>query len=263
MQAISKASDGGEIASYYDRTLERRLRDYVYGNKRIDAAIELVCSHVRARAERVLEVGCGLGISAEAVARRKAHVEVRGIDISPETIAGAERLFGGCPRLRFKVGDMSRVPEGAPYDVITMLDVHEHIPREQWPRFHDVLGEALSESGTVVLTFPSALHQKHLAENHPSEIQIVDETITLGDIVSLASRIAGEITYYRAVSVWNRYDYVHCVIDRDYRFERDSAGPASGLGLAEAVSSRLLKWKKAARERGRRKLVIDKLGLRV
>jgi protein-L-isoaspartate O-methyltransferase len=214
MATIAEPRATHEIAAYYDTTLERRLRDYVFGNERIAAAIELVGAACTPATRKVLDVGCGLGIAADALTRKNARLTVHAVDISPKTIETAERLFGH-ERLVFEVSDMREVPRLAPYDVITLLDVSEHIPREGRPGLHAVLGQALAPQGTLVLTTPSPLHQEYLARTDPGGLQIVDETIWPEDFLALARDVGGTLVCYRSVSIWKTHDYCHVVIQRN------------------------------------------------
>jgi trans-aconitate methyltransferase len=210
----AKAPDTQEISSFYDETLQQRLRDYIYGNDRITAAQHLVNSLIDCATERALEVGCGLGISAAKFVQRHEWLKVHAVDISPKVIEAANKLFRGNDRLIFEVSDMRAVPRLAPYDLITMLDVYEHIPRDTWPQFNAVLGAALSATGTIAITTPSRLHQEHLARENPAGLQIVDETVELPDLLALAKDVSGSVVYFRQVSIWHTNDYIHAVIKR-------------------------------------------------
>jgi len=80
------------------------------------------------RASRVLDVGCGAGIAAEALARR-GH-EVLGIDAAGEALAAARAHAEGrglAVEYREAVADDLRA-EGLRFPVITALEVIEHVP---------------------------------------------------------------------------------------------------------------------------------------
>lgn len=80
-------------------------------------------------AERALDVGCGEGHFARALAERFAHVEA--IDASPEMVTAAERAFGSVPNLRFRVGDITRGDvEQSSFDFVSALAVVHHLPFE-------------------------------------------------------------------------------------------------------------------------------------
>jgi trans-aconitate methyltransferase len=257
--------DADTITSYYDETLGQRLRDYVFGNERLEAAIELSASLIDRSIEKVLEVGCGLGISAAELAQRRDWLTVHGVDISPKSIAAAARLFAGDDRLIFDVGDMREPPRLAPYDLITMFDVYEHIPRDHWPAFNAVIAASLSRDGVIVVTVPSPWHQDYLARENPTGLQIVDETVRGEDLAVLARDVGGHVMKLNTVSIWNSHDYIHAVIRRNPPY-----GPLRWVrpeGLWRRVAGRLSAWRCSAKRRRtaeiRSKQVFERLGVRV
>jgi SAM-dependent methyltransferase len=77
------------------------------------------------RGERVLDIGCGRGELAFAMAGTGA--DVLGVDIEAAKVDAA-RVAHVRPNLRFAVADVcSQVPEG-PYDTLVLSNVLEHLP---------------------------------------------------------------------------------------------------------------------------------------
>ena len=76
---------------------------------------------------RVLDIGCGAGLLAEALA--KAGCDVLGLDAGPEVIAAAETHAAGQGlRLAYRVGTAEALAtEGQKFPVITALEVIEHV----------------------------------------------------------------------------------------------------------------------------------------
>lgn len=98
---------------------------------------------------RMLDVGCGGGIIAESLARLGG--DVTGIDASLEGIQAAQshaQAMGLSLCYRHGVID-DMVREGKSYDVITALEVVEHIP-DVGAFIHD-LGKLLAPNGLLIM----------------------------------------------------------------------------------------------------------------
>lgn len=83
------------------------------------------------RDERILDVGCGQGHLAFALASR-AGALVTGIDLSLENIERAKLLFSH-PNLTFLAGDALNALPSGPFDTVVLSNVLEHLP--QRPEF--------------------------------------------------------------------------------------------------------------------------------
>lgn len=100
---------------------------------------------------RVLDLGCGAGLAAEAMARR-GH-EVLGVDASAEAIAAgrAHAEAEGVTGLSYRVGAAEAlVAEGASFDVVTALEVIEHVPDQAG--FLRLIGRLARPGGLVFVS---------------------------------------------------------------------------------------------------------------
>ncbi len=75
--------------------------------------------------ERVLDVGCGIGVVAHSVASR-AGAHVTGIDYNALSIAAARERYD-LPNLEYIVGDATKDLPDQPFDVVILSNVLEHI----------------------------------------------------------------------------------------------------------------------------------------
>jgi trans-aconitate methyltransferase len=214
----SAAPDNQAIRAFYDAFTDKLVRDYVQGNLRQSRAFELVRSAIGPDTKHILDVGCGIGASSASYVEGRPDVRVHGVDISPNNVQVATALFGG-PQVRFSVSDMQSAPGGQSYDLIALVDMHEHIPRDAWPVFHQTLARLLSDIGSIVMTTPSPLHQDYLKTKKPAGLQVVDETLELSDITAMADRLSATVIRHQWVGVWHSNDYVHTVISRAPRFD--------------------------------------------
>ncbi len=100
---------------------------------------------------RVLDLGCGAGIASEALAR--AGFDVLGMDAAAEAIeAGRMHAEGQVDlRLRYRVGlAEDLLAEGLRFDVITALEVIEHVPDPA--AFVRALRDLMAPSGLMFLS---------------------------------------------------------------------------------------------------------------
>jgi 2-polyprenyl-6-hydroxyphenyl methylase / 3-demethylubiquinone-9 3-methyltransferase len=106
--------------------------------------------HLLAGPSRILDVGCGAGLAAEALARH-GH-EVLGIDAAGEAIeAGRTHAAGQNLRLAYRTGVAEDlVAEGLRFPVVISLEVIEHVPDPAG--FVRVLATLLEPDGLLVLS---------------------------------------------------------------------------------------------------------------
>ena len=101
-------------------------------------------------AGRLLEVGCGHGLFANAAALAHPDLEVLGIDPDPQKIRWAQSTVDGRANVRFRCEGLGDVAE-RDFDAIAVLDVLYLVSRAEWPRFLAGLRERLRPGGRLLL----------------------------------------------------------------------------------------------------------------
>jgi SAM-dependent methyltransferase len=106
----------------------------------------------RCAGRRVVDMACGEGYGAAALARRAAQVV--GVDANPEAFEHA-RLRYRAPNLRFERALVEEFEQGAPYDAIVFLQTIEHVgePGHLLSRFASLL----APGGVLYVTTPNRL----------------------------------------------------------------------------------------------------------
>ncbi len=100
--------------------------------------------------ERILDVGCGRGELAFALASAGAQVE--GVDYSENAIAVARKTFDGkCANLHYTHADIFRMNDLHTFDKIVMADVVEHIEQEILEKIFEKISVSLSQNGCLII----------------------------------------------------------------------------------------------------------------
>jgi 2-polyprenyl-6-hydroxyphenyl methylase / 3-demethylubiquinone-9 3-methyltransferase len=99
---------------------------------------------------RLLDLGCGAGLAAEALARR--GFDVLGVDAAPDVIgAAADHARGQGLRLIYRVGTAEDLlAEGLRFPIVTALEVIEHVPDAM--AFVRILAALIEPGGLLFLS---------------------------------------------------------------------------------------------------------------
>jgi len=118
------------------------------------AYTRFVLSKIRAlRFDSLLDAGCGDGRFLFELRKMFPDKKLAGIDISETAIRYAEALS---PDVTYLCGNVRNSAElQRDFDIITAIEVFEHIPPDGLPGFVKALAERLKCNGVLALTVPS------------------------------------------------------------------------------------------------------------
>lgn len=217
--------DDDDVRDFYDRFLESHMLRYrlTGRNERIERAVERITSVVRP-GDTVLDVGCGIGIVAEQVAARFGEsIRCWACDLSPRNIWYANKTVDS-PNVTFFVADIvhgfdeitNTVSE---VDVVTMVDVLEHIPSTHHGDLMRNLADVTAADARLIFTYPSPAYQAHLRREAPEDLQIIDEDVDIDALNRLAMDHGFTLKHYSLQDIWMRNQYVHAVFERNASLE--------------------------------------------
>jgi trans-aconitate 2-methyltransferase len=217
---LNKGIVARDVQEFYDEFLERRMIGYrIDGNARIEAAIEFIARYVKAGA-LVADIGCGVGIVAESLARREPTAKVLGVDISEANIAYARKTV--ClPNVEFLAASVTeqfrqlQQHAGGAIDVICLVDVIEHIPMADRRQVLVGLATLAGPDRVLLLTYPSPEYQRYLMQERPDELQIVDNVIEIEALFGEASAAGWHLRSFSYVDVWRENQYIHAAFLKD------------------------------------------------
>lgn len=157
---LSTALNRHEIEAMYSGEYYQRRREYYFQNPIVNPAVEKAGTNIQnflyglsliekyARAGRLLDVGCAIGIFL-SLARDRGW-EVQGVDISEYAVAHCREKLGH----HAVAGNLkaARFPDQS-FDVVTLWDVIEHFtnPDEQLKEVHRVL----RNDGIILMDTPN------------------------------------------------------------------------------------------------------------
>lgn len=252
-----------KIQEYYNSQewLILKVKEFVYGNKRIERCLKLLYSQLDEKQKlEICEIGCSIGLTSYEIAEKFPLIKIDGYDIAADQIEFANKVFGS-ERLNFIVHDFL-TPLAKKYDVITLFDVFEHIPKENRKSFIQNIGHALKPDGKIIITVPSEFSTTYNMKSRRDLLQVVDEVVTLADLVEFSEGSSTVLNYFQLVSVWQTYDYAHASFDRNSPLKEFSLHNDENDFIYK-IKAKLGITRHKSDIQKRRKLIAEKVGIQI
>lgn len=202
-----------EIKDYYDSFSGEKLNDYIYGNPRISSAWKTIEKYAPSDVSNILEIGCGIGQTINKLSKKWPHAHFTGLDISGESIRIAQALFNA-KNIKFIEGILDSEIFTEKFDLILLVDVYEHIDKQDRANFHKNLNRILSDNGRIIFSIPTPRLLNYLTKYVPSAVQPIDEAIDNLVINNLIIETGTEMILYIDKSIYRYGDYVQMVLAR-------------------------------------------------
>lgn len=189
------------IQRYYESfSHDTGLRDWAFPNARHEQLRLVLGRLLDGRSGlRILDVGCGTGVMAAALTR---YGRVDGNDLSAGAVALAAALV---PEARFRAGRLEDVDFTGPYDLITLFDVLEHVPREERGALLGALAERLAPGGTLFASTPQGDFTRWLLDERPELAQVIEVEVQLAELLAEAAQVGLALAHYETYEIqWAR-----------------------------------------------------------
>ncbi|MCB9236651.1 MAG: class I SAM-dependent methyltransferase [Cyclobacteriaceae bacterium] len=239
-----------------------KIKEFVYGNKRINRCLELLFNHIPDRGEiDICEIGCSIGLTTYQIALEYPLTRIHGYDIAEEQIKYANQTFNS-EQVNFFVHDFMS-PISDKYDLITLFDVFEHIPIDDRKVFATNIGTALKKHGKIIMTVPSHFSTIYNKASRKDLLQIVDEEVKLIDLIDFANDTSTNLSYYSLVSIWSKHDYAHVIFDREKPLSDFDSNVTINNGLFQKIKIKLGIGSFRTGLRKRKQLIKERTGMEI
>lgn len=132
----------------------------------------------------VLEIGCGIGSVSGLILNYIKSGKLVALDISSESIKTAQRKYSSFSNVEFIENDMTNFSHSLKFDFIVFPDVLEHIPVEQHSNIFQTISKLSKHDAVVLINIPEPNHLNWLREAHPEKIQIIDQSLSIRDLLN-------------------------------------------------------------------------------
>jgi cyclopropane fatty-acyl-phospholipid synthase-like methyltransferase len=166
----------------------------------------------------VLEVGCGSGQLTQLMCEFCSKGEVRGVDISPGNVKMAVQRLTKFKHAHVAVSDVTKESIQGSYDRIIIPDVMEHIPVDLHADVLHAVSKVLKPDGKLIIHIPHPLYLDYVRVNNPEKLQIIDQSLSAGRLISEAEKAGFTLSYFESYSLhFEPADYQIIVLESERR----------------------------------------------
>ena len=210
-----------EISNYYDEFSKEQIKTGI--NLRHYYLFDKLKYFGLVKNSSVLEIGCGIGTLSELIVKHVTQGRIVLTDISKENISIAKERLSKFKNVSYHVTDMMTFISKQTFDFIVLADVIEHIPLEQQPVLFENLSKLVHSNSVIFINIPHPKIIEYYKKNDPSKLQIIDQAINAGQLMTIAEPFGFRLYSYQSYKLFhNQNDYVMIVfhLDQEVKYER-------------------------------------------
>lgn len=177
-----KSEEKDKVVSFYDQFAEKQQKTGI-NSRHLSILDKVKLAGLKAN-HKVLEIGCGIGTVSHLLATQVAKGTVLAVDISPESIEKAKKLWKKQENLSFEVSDMSNFEKpNEKFDFFVFPDVLEHIPTDQHFRLFQNIQKHAHQDSVIFIHIPAPRYLQWMIENEPAKLQVIDQPLDSGELI--------------------------------------------------------------------------------
>ncbi len=216
-----------QVRTYYDNFLSYLEQDLTHTNPR-HARVLAALEKLARPGSRVLDLGCGIGITTRALREMTQQAEVVGVDLSPALIGKAQTLSDAT----FLVADVTELALDRHFDLLCMVDALEHISPRRYEALWDVFAAHAAPGALLYLNLPNPKLLETLQEESPEALQILDESVPIEEMIRLAYARGFQLLALNTYALWRPEEYLELVFRAPGVAEVTVAPPAAQSAAA-------------------------------
>ena len=207
-----------EISDFYDEYVQRQIK--TGANERLISLYKRLLNGGLNADSRVLELGCGAGIFTKLLAKKVKNGIIEAVDLSEKSVAVAKNELKDRNNIHFDVADVVKYqPKNSDFDMITLMDVIEHIPLEHHAELFANLAKIATEKTNILINIPNPQYIGYARINHPESLQVIDQEVELFTLMQHLEKNGLELIYFEKYGIWEQDDYHFMVIRKKRNFE--------------------------------------------
>ena len=207
-----------EISDFYDEYVQRQIK--TGANERLISLYKRLLNGGLNADSKVLELGCGVGIFTKLLAKKVKNGIIEAVDLSEKSVAVAKNELKERNNIHFDVADVVKYqPKNSDFDMITLMDVIEHIPLEHHAELFANLAKIATEKTNILINIPNPQYIAYVRINHPESLQVIDQEVELFTLIQHLEKNGLELIYFEKYGIWEQDDYHFMVIRKKRNFE--------------------------------------------
>jgi cyclopropane fatty-acyl-phospholipid synthase-like methyltransferase len=191
----------------------------------------------------VLEIGCGIGSLTSLLIKKINHGTYEALDASRKSIDFAKKHLCNSTLVFTACDVMEYTPIHQPFDFILMIDVLEHIPKENYRLLLSKISGWMHDQSVLVIHIPNPEYILYDQANQPGVLQEIDQPVYVDELLPICKNTFLDLVHFETNSIWVKNDYQFLVFKKHSSFKEIKIAGTRTF-FEKAINWLHRKWKK-------------------